>query len=101
MPRYIEVRAWCARNLKSRRSHWLEDILAGPLARVDSFTPAMADLAGDALRTLGRGTGHPANLNFGDAMVYAHARMLGLPQLCKGNDFRHTDLLLDPRSIAG
>jgi ribonuclease VapC len=96
----VEAYAWCSRNLAARRSPWLAQLVAQPGVRVDSITPAMAELAGEALRTMGRGTGHRAQLNFGDAMVYAHARLTGLPLLCKGDDFCHTGLWLDPRSIA-
>jgi ribonuclease VapC len=37
---------------------------------------------------------HPANLNFGDCLAYATARLAGLPLLCTGDDFVKTDLLL-------
>ncbi|TPE58610.1 type II toxin-antitoxin system VapC family toxin [Sandaracinobacter neustonicus] len=95
----VESAAWCARNLPGGRSDWLEAFLADGRVRIDAFSPAMVEIASEALRSMGRGTGHPAQLNFGDAMVYAHALLLGLPLLCKGDDFRHTDLQLDPRSI--
>lgn len=36
---------------------------------------------------------HPAELNFGDCMVYAVARFIGCPLLFKGNDFRKTDIV--------
>ena len=34
----------------------------------------------------------PAVLNFGDLFAYALARRLGLPLLCKGDDFARTDV---------
>ncbi len=37
---------------------------------------------------------HPANLNFGDCLAYATARLAGKPLLCKGDDFEQTDLSL-------
>ncbi len=37
---------------------------------------------------------HPANLNFGDCLAYATARLAGKPLLCKGDDFAKTDLSL-------
>ena len=40
-----------------------------------------------------------AGLNFSDALVYDHARTLGLPLLFKGGDFHHTDLTMVPRSV--
>ncbi len=41
----------------------------------------------------GRGR-HPANLNFGDCLAYATARLAGRPLLCMGDDFSRTDLSL-------
>jgi ribonuclease VapC len=40
----------------------------------------------------GKGTGHPAKLNFGDCFSYAFAKQAGVPLLYKGNDFAKTDL---------
>ena len=40
----------------------------------------------------GKGTGHPAGLNFGDCFSYAIARRRNLPLLYKGDDFARTDL---------
>jgi uncharacterized protein with PIN domain len=45
-----------------------------------------------AYRDYGRGSGHPARLNFGDCFAYALARSIGEPLLFKGEDFRHTDI---------
>jgi ribonuclease VapC len=42
----------------------------------------------------GRGSGSPARLNHGDCFSYALAMALGRPLLCKGDDFRHTDVAL-------
>lgn len=53
------------------------------------------DLYEDVVRAYakyGRGTGHPAALNFGDCFSYATARRLGVPLLYKGDDFSRTDL---------
>jgi ribonuclease VapC len=46
----------------------------------------------DAHIRFGKGTGHPARLNFGDCFSYALARRLGTPLLYKGDDFIHTDI---------
>lgn len=40
----------------------------------------------------GKGTGHPARLNFGDCISYAMAKRADLPLLYKGGDFARTDL---------
>lgn len=52
----------------------------------------VARLAADAFARYGRGTGHPAGLNFGDCIAYATAMHLDVPLLFKGGDFRHTDV---------
>lgn len=45
-----------------------------------------------AYRDFGRGSGHPAGLNFGDCFSYALATITGEPLLFKGDDFGHTDV---------
>ena len=45
-----------------------------------------------AARDFGRGSGHPAQLNFGDCLAYGCAKAKKLPLLFKGNDFVHTDI---------
>jgi ribonuclease VapC len=45
-----------------------------------------------AYRDFGRGSRHPARLNYGDCFSYALAKTTGEPLLFKGNDFNHTDL---------
>ncbi len=56
------------------------------------FTPAMADVAVLAFRTYGKGRGHPAQLNYGDCMAYAVAKVLDAKLLYKGDDFARTDI---------
>jgi ribonuclease VapC len=59
---------------------------------VEPVTANQARIARQAYRDYGRGSGHPANLNFGDCFSYALAREKREPLLFKGNDFNHTDL---------
>ncbi|HJU27986.1 MAG TPA: type II toxin-antitoxin system VapC family toxin [Candidatus Binataceae bacterium] len=54
---------------------------------------AQARIAREAYRDFGKGSGHPAQLNFGDCFAYALARQTGEPLLFKGNDFSRTDLV--------
>lgn len=56
------------------------------------FEAEHATVARDARTRFGRGTGHPARLNFGDCMAYATAYIADEPLLFKGDDFRHTDV---------
>lgn len=66
---------------------------------VVDLTPPQARLARAAHRDFGRGSGHPAKLNFGDCLAYALAKDVDEPLLYKaarreGNaDFGHTDVI--------
>jgi len=49
-------------------------------------------VARSAHQRYGRGSGHPARLNFGDCFSYALAITTGEPLLFKGKDFALTDV---------
>jgi len=49
-------------------------------------------LARTAHIEFGKGTGHPAQLNFGDCLAYALAKRLGAPLLYTGGDFARSDI---------
>src|ERR1700720_2721817 len=51
-----------------------------------------AHLAREAWRDFGKGSGHPAKLNFGDCFAYALAKVTAEPLLFKGDDFARTDI---------
>ena len=55
-------------------------------------TAEQARIARQAYRDFGKGSGHPAQLNFGDCFAYALAKDLREPLLFKGNDFTQTDI---------
>jgi ribonuclease VapC len=59
---------------------------------IEPVTESQARIARQAYRDYGKGSGHPANLNFGDCFSYALARDKREPLLYKGNDFVHTGL---------
>lgn len=54
--------------------------------------PEETDAAYEAFVTFGKGSGHPAALNFGDVFAYALARTRDLPLLFKGKGFAQTDV---------
>ena len=56
------------------------------------MTPEHATIARARYRDFGKGSGHPAGLNFGDCFAYALAKAAGEPLLYKGDDFVHTDI---------
>jgi ribonuclease VapC len=60
--------------------------------RIEPVTAEQAKIARQAYRDFGKGSGHPAGLNFGDCFSYALAREKREPLLWKGNDFGHTDV---------
>ena len=73
-------------------SRRFDDLVKEAQLLIEPGTEAQARIARDAYRDYGRGSGHPARLNFGDCSAYALARATGEPLLFKGNDFSHTDI---------
>jgi ribonuclease VapC len=64
------------------------------------FDAPQAKAAIAAFGRFGKGTGHRAQLNFGDCAVYALAALRGEPVLATGGDFRATDLTVVPLKAA-
>jgi ribonuclease VapC len=71
---------------------WLDDFLIDADIAIRTVTVEQAKLARDAHIRFGKGTGHPAQLNFGDCFSYALARSTNSPLLYKGSDFAKTDI---------
>ena len=69
-------------------------IMAALKISIYAIDAQQASLASNAYAKFGRGSQHPANLNFGDCFAYALAKAQSQPLLFKGDDFNHTDLLL-------
>jgi ribonuclease VapC len=59
---------------------------------VEAVTAEQARIAREAYKDFGKGSRHPAQLNFGDCFAYALAKVMREPILFKGLDFNHTDL---------
>lgn len=59
---------------------------------VEPVTERQARLARQAYADFGKGSGHPAGLNFGDCLSYALAVDLREPLLWKGDDFTHAGI---------
>lgn len=70
----------------------LDELLATHRVTIEPVTASQAAIARQAYRDYGRGSGHPAGLNFGDCFAYALAKELGEPLLYKGDDFARTDI---------
>lgn len=69
-----------------------EELMLRARAVIEPLTFEQARIARQAYRDYGKGSGHPAKLNFGDCFSYALAREKREPILFKGDDFGHTDL---------
>jgi ribonuclease VapC len=69
-----------------------DDMLRLPIFEVTPPNQADIDAAFSAFVAFGKGSGHPASLNFGDLFAYALAKVRNLPLLFKGNDFAETDI---------
>lgn len=80
------------RGLPGDRRGWLSRLIERFDIRLASIDRAVAETAAEAADIYGRGTGHPARLNFGDCLSYAVARHLDAPLLYKGGDFVLTDI---------
>ncbi len=73
-------------------SRMLDDLVRELRVEVVPVTAEHVALGRAAYRDYGRGSGHPAGLNFGDCFAYALARETGDTLLFKGDDFIHTEL---------
>lgn len=72
----------------------VDDLLRLPIFELVAPGPAETDAAYAAFVAYGKGSGHPAGLNFGDVFSYALAKVRGLPLLFKGSDFSQTDIVI-------
>jgi ribonuclease VapC len=89
---YVETAAVIDGSRDPIASRRLDDLLREARFVIEPVTEAQARIAREAYRDFGRGSGHPARLNFGDCFAYALARAMNEPLLFKGDDFIHTDL---------
>ncbi len=75
--------------IASRR---FDDLLKVADIAIEPVTAEQARLGREAYRDFGKGSGHPAQLNFGDCFAYALAKVTGESLLFKGDDFAQTDV---------
>jgi ribonuclease VapC len=73
-------------------SRHFDDLLREAEIVIEPVTEEQARIAREAYRDFGRGSGHPAGLNFGDCFAYALAKTLREPLLFKGDDFGYTGI---------
>src|SRR5882724_8617328 len=81
--------------LTGRLGHDARPLISALLRRLDAeivdFNEHHYEAAVSAFLRFGKGR-HPAGLNFGDCIAYALSALTGLPLLCTGEDFKHTDV---------
>ncbi len=70
----------------------LDAVLGRLKIAIEPVTEGQARIARQAYRDFGKGSGHPAKLNFGDCFAYALAMERGERLLYKGDDFAHAGL---------
>jgi ribonuclease VapC len=89
---YVEIGAVMDQERDPVLSRRVDDLLDIAGTVIEPVSPERARIARAAYRDFGRGSGHPAKLNFGDCFAYALAKTAGEPLLFKGDDFGHTDV---------
>ena len=70
----------------------LDALVAQAGIEIEPVTEVIAETAFTAYLKFGKGSGHPAGLNYGDCFAYALAREKMAQLLFKGGDFGHTDI---------
>ena len=71
---------------------WIEDTMKDPRFEIGGISAPVAEIAAKAALSYGKGSGHPAQLNFGDCLSYAVAEFRDLPLLFTGTDFAETPI---------
>ena len=89
---YLETSIVIDRDRNPALSARLDTTLNKLAIEIAPVTEAQARLARQAYRDFGKGSGHPAKLNFGDCFAYALATEHGEPLLYKGDDFAHAGM---------
>jgi ribonuclease VapC len=89
---YLETGVVVDARRDPKRSRILDSFLAGADITLEPVTAEQAMIARQAYRDFGRGSGHPAGLNFGDCFAYALAKACDETLLFKGDDFAQTDI---------
>lgn len=91
-PTLLETRMVVHGRRGERAVVLLDDLLRQPVFETVAPGEAESSAAYAAFVAYGKGSGHPAGLNFGDVFSYALAKVRGLPLLYKGRDFAETDI---------
>ena len=86
---YLECGIVIDRAKDSKASANLDALIRDLGIAIEPVTAEQARIARQAYRDFGKGSGHPAKLNYGDCFAYALAMERGEALLYKGDDFAH------------
>lgn len=89
---FVEAGIKVDRDSDPRRAAMLDELASTFGIDIAPVSVEQGRLARQAHRSFGRGSGHPARLNFGDCFAYALAKARSEPLLFKGDDFSMTDI---------
>jgi ribonuclease VapC len=89
---YVEAAAVIDGSHDPIASRRFDDLLREAEVTIEPVSENQALIARAAYRDFGKGSGHPARLNFGDCFAYALAKSRKEPLLFEGDDFNHTDV---------
>ena len=90
---YLEIAILVDARRNPIASRRIDELIAEGAISIEPVTAEQARIARQAYRDFGKGSRHPAQLDFGDCFSYALAKELREPLLFKGNDFIHTDIV--------
>ena len=89
---YVEICVVLERLKVGTLSREIDELIEHFEIAIEPVSVAQAKIARQAYRDYGKGSGHPAGLNFGDCFTYALASEKRDSVLYKGDDFVHTNL---------
>ena len=89
---YVEMGAVVDSLRNPSESRRFDEFLREAEVQLEPVSSEQAYLARAAYRDFGKGSSHPARLNYGDCFAYALAKARREPLLYKGGDFALTDI---------
>ena len=91
---YVEAAVVIDASRDPIASRRFDDLIEESQVVIEPVTEAQARIARQAYNDFGKGSGHPAKLNFGDCFAYALSKAQREPLLFKGEDFPQTDVTI-------
>lgn len=89
---FVEAAAVLDSNKDPIISRRFDEFIKEARLLIEPVTDTQARIAREAYKDFGKGSGHPAKLNFGDCFAYALSKVKDEPLLFVGRDFSHTDI---------